>query len=321
MTTPLISVVVPTRDRPDRLARLLLACIKNQSFHRFECLVIDDGSNDETLSKYDGIWKTLDDRFVLHRRATGDRGSGPGRARNIGIELARGIYIAFCDDDDAWVRDDHLSAAAAALSKYEADLFFANLQTSNCGEIVTPDWFWVAENRLRRNPLAGETNLFQVSREDMSRLLAHRCLHADTLVVSKTLLAEIGMYCDSVQFAEDHDFSFRLADAARKILFRSVICADLDVSHHPSAARRYDEQERILFSILACLRAELQVVNPRLRRTARSNRAWRMLELARLMIEAGRRRTSCELAAQAMLIRPSLEALRIIARALRSGQP
>jgi hypothetical protein len=231
--------------------------------------------------------------------------------------LARGVYVAFCDDDDLWVRDDHLSVAASALQKFEADLFFANMQSSDRGKIVISDWFSVAGASLRGNPLPGEVDLFHVTRKAMCRVLAHRCLHADTLVVKKTLLAKIGMYCDTVRFAEDHDFAFRVADASKKTLFRSVVCADLDVSQHPSAARDYDEQERVLFSILACLRAETQVTDAGLRRVARSNRAWRMLELARFMMDTGRRRATCELAVQALLTRPSVEALRIIARALK----
>src|ERR1700730_9192683 len=106
MTVPTISIVIPTRDRPDSLIRLLL-CIKQQSYEDFECIVIDDGSACKTVSRYDKIWQSLDSRFKLRRKPMRERGGGPAKARNVGIALARGSFVAFCDDDDLWVRNDH----------------------------------------------------------------------------------------------------------------------------------------------------------------------------------------------------------------------
>jgi glycosyltransferase involved in cell wall biosynthesis len=317
LMVPTISIVIPTHDRPDTLARLLL-CIKQkqQSYHEFECLVIDDGSSDATLTKYDAIWTTLDDRFHLHLKGKNERGGGPGKTRNIGIRLARGRFIAFCDDDDMWIRDDHLSESVAALTKYEADLFFANMQTSRDGDIIIRDWCSVASGLLSHNPTRGTGDIFQVTIKDVRRFLVQRIIHTDTLVVEKRLMTQVGMYYEREIFGEDYDIIFRLVDNARKIIFRSTVVANLDVSPHPSFIRSYQVQERLLLTILAALRAETQVADPGLRRVARSNRAWFMVELAQLMLQDGRRRQTCELAAQALLVHPSGEALRLIGRAL-----
>jgi glycosyltransferase involved in cell wall biosynthesis len=84
---PTVTVVIPTRDRPDRLTRLL-RCVRQQSFRDFECLVVDDRSRPETLAHYQGIWRDLDERFVLHTNPMSTRGGGgPGTARNTGIRL------------------------------------------------------------------------------------------------------------------------------------------------------------------------------------------------------------------------------------------
>ena len=123
MTIPTVSVVVPTYNRADSLGRLL-RCIARQSYQYFECLVIDDGSNDQTQAQYEAIWQGLDTRFRLYLKSKDDRRFGPARSRNRGIELAQGAFIAFCDDDDFWIRDDHLSTAVRLLMQYQADSLF-----------------------------------------------------------------------------------------------------------------------------------------------------------------------------------------------------
>jgi glycosyltransferase involved in cell wall biosynthesis len=312
---PTVSIVIPTRDRPDKLARLLLR-VKKQLYQDFECLVIDDGSSDDTLDKYDIIWNTLDDRFVLKRKGKSERGGGPGKTRNTGIRLSHGDFIAFCDDDDLWIRDDHLSEAVAALTKYEADLFIANMQLSNDGNVINPDWFSIGARYLWKNPVSPKHDIYLVTREDIGRFLLHGSIHANTLVVNKALMTKAGMYYEREIFGEDYDITFRLADNANKILIRSAVVADLDVTDHPSFIRSYEAQELMLFVILASLRAETQVADAGLRRVARSNRAWFILELARRMLAEGRCKQARELAVQSILLRPTMAAIRTIARTI-----
>src|SRR5665647_3647318 len=111
MSQPSITVVIPTHNRAATLTRLL-HCVQQQDQEDFECIVVDDGSTAEILAAYADIWKTLDDRFVLHARPRlAGRTSGPSATRNTGITLARAPIVAFCDDDDLWSRNDHLSVA------------------------------------------------------------------------------------------------------------------------------------------------------------------------------------------------------------------
>lgn len=101
---PEVSVVVPTRDRPERLARLLRA-LESQTLGagRFEVVVCDDGSTDPTvatvLARASAPAPLGAARrpalTVLRRRDAG----GPAVARNAGWRAARGALVAFVDDD------------------------------------------------------------------------------------------------------------------------------------------------------------------------------------------------------------------------------
>lgn len=107
---PLVSVVLPTRDRIEFLPRALRTVL-GQTGVDLECIVVDDGSTDGT-----GEWLlTLDDPRVVIVETEGAR--GPSAARNRGIEMARGRFVAFQDSDDEWL-DGKL---AAQLEAFERD--------------------------------------------------------------------------------------------------------------------------------------------------------------------------------------------------------
>lgn len=313
---PMVSVVIATRNRATALQRLL-ACVREQDFADFECIVLDDASTTDTWSAYDAIWRVLDARFSLHPRVDRQSG-GPSSMRNRGIALARGKYVAFCDDDDRWVRRDHLSTAVRALEAHNADLFFAAMQTAAQGEVKDTDLYAPARTALQRHAI--EPGLYQVDVDGMIGLIRHRTLHTDTIVASRALLHDAGLYWEKTSLAEDRDLSFRLADRAKKILFRPDIVGELDVSQHASLYRTYAHEEKALFAYLATLHSELAVRHPKLRRLARANRAWDLLDLTRAALDGGRRRQAREFALQSLLLHPTWSALRLLFSSARNGR-
>lgn len=108
--SPTTSVVIPTRDRPERL-RDCLAALEAQTAAAFEVVVVDDGSTDTA-----GVAAAVDARpGTTLVRATG---CGPAAARNLGARHATGSVLCFTDDDcrpgREWVRALTASIAAGA---------------------------------------------------------------------------------------------------------------------------------------------------------------------------------------------------------------
>ncbi|MBU0677421.1 MAG: glycosyltransferase family 2 protein [Verrucomicrobia bacterium] len=98
MSTPQVSVVLPTHNRADMLARAIQSVL-SQTFTDFELLVISDHCEDHTAELVRGL-KDNRIRYLENRRNPGASG-----ARNTGLEESRAPYIAFLDDDDEWTAD------------------------------------------------------------------------------------------------------------------------------------------------------------------------------------------------------------------------
>jgi len=94
--TPLVSVVIPTYNRASSISTVL-SSVQAQTLKDFECIVVDDGSND--VDALEAVVATLDDRFRVVRKHNG----GASAARNLGISLAKGRYIALLDSDDRFL--------------------------------------------------------------------------------------------------------------------------------------------------------------------------------------------------------------------------
>jgi glycosyltransferase involved in cell wall biosynthesis len=92
--SPAVSVVTPTYNRRQRLERVLTALdAQDAAPGTFEVVVVDDGSTDDTASFLEQR------RFRFELRHVRQANAGPARARNVGIENARGDLVLFLDDD------------------------------------------------------------------------------------------------------------------------------------------------------------------------------------------------------------------------------
>jgi glycosyltransferase involved in cell wall biosynthesis len=71
--------------------------VLSQTFQDFELIIVDDGSDDDT----EAVIHTIDDSRVKYIKC--DRNYGATHARNVGIQIASGQYVAFQDSDDQWL--------------------------------------------------------------------------------------------------------------------------------------------------------------------------------------------------------------------------
>ena len=118
MNEPLISVVIPTRNRAKQVKQAVLSVL-NQTEENLEVIVVDDGSTDGTQAAL----KDIQDarlRYVWQEHA------GACAARNKGVSLARGTYVAFQDSDDRW-RRSKLAVQLKCLRETGADAVFCQL--------------------------------------------------------------------------------------------------------------------------------------------------------------------------------------------------
>lgn len=97
MNNPKVSIIMATYNRAQFIVETLLS-VQKQTFLEWECLIIDDGGTDNTAEVIDPILK-LDNRFQLKNRPNTYQKGLPG-CRNYGLDLAKGDYIIFFDDDD-----------------------------------------------------------------------------------------------------------------------------------------------------------------------------------------------------------------------------
>lgn len=114
--TPRISVIVPLHNSANYLAQSLGSLLE-QTFDDFEAICIDDASVDDTLKRAQRI-AAHDNRFRVIALA---KNTGPAAARNAGLDLATGDYLAFLDADDYLV-PHALEILYTTATEYDLDL-------------------------------------------------------------------------------------------------------------------------------------------------------------------------------------------------------
>ena len=122
-STPLVSIIIPTYNRADMLANAIESAIK-QTYVNKQIIIVDDGSVDETrelVAQYPQV------EYIFQTNA------GQGKARNTGLQMAKGIYIASLDSDDIW-NDDFIERCVEKLEKDNVGFVFANWTQINNDE-------------------------------------------------------------------------------------------------------------------------------------------------------------------------------------------
>jgi GT2 family glycosyltransferase len=187
---PLFSVIVPTRDRPERLEECLDALARvDFPQDRLEVIVSDDGS----VAPPTAVVARFADR--LRVRLVEGENAGPGAARNRGAAQALGRFLVFTDDDCV--------AERGWLDAYERQM----ARSSDClaaGRVV---------NGLPHNPFSTATQLIvtYVYAENERRTTGTRMFSSCNFAMGADLFRKLGGFSEAFPLAagEDHDFCHR----------------------------------------------------------------------------------------------------------------
>lgn len=121
---PSVSIIIPVfkaEQYIERCARSLFS----QSFRDIEFIFVNDASPDRSIEILDSVIKLYPDRMSQCIIYNNTENSGSSESRNIGLKLASGKYIVFCDSDD-WMEQDMVAEMYYAAENKHADIIYCN---------------------------------------------------------------------------------------------------------------------------------------------------------------------------------------------------
>ncbi len=132
----MVSIIVPVYNASAYIEKTI-ATVKAQTYGDWELLLVDDCSKDDSRQKIRALMEDGSDRIRLIEK---ERNEGAAKARNTGIDAAKGRYIAFLDADDLWLPDKLEREMAFLKEKQAAFVFsayeFGNQEGTGTGKVV-----------------------------------------------------------------------------------------------------------------------------------------------------------------------------------------
>jgi len=181
---PLVSVVMPVRNRAG-VVEIALASLLEQTLERWELVVVDDGSTDDTVAVLEA-WAARDPRIRVLQQEWG----GVCAARNTALAHARSPYVAFLDSDNTW-RPDFLRLAVGSMHGQ-------GLRAAYAGMVL----------RDADDPGRMVHRAFRGSRD---ALMVVNHVDLNVLVVERELALAVGGFDVALRRWVDHDFALKLA--------------------------------------------------------------------------------------------------------------
>lgn len=177
----------------EKYLRQCIDSILNQDYQPLEILVIDDGSTDSTMQ----IIKSYGKKIRSYHQVN----SGIAEARNKGIELANGDYIAFLDADDIWI-PGKISTQITVFRKYpHYDVVYGNFKRISAS---------VVNNDLETQPMKPEIDK-NWSGCLYPRMLMDSWVHIITAMAPKKIFIDVGGFDPDKKIGEDYDFWIRVS--------------------------------------------------------------------------------------------------------------
>jgi len=186
---PTVSVIIPTYNRAPLIGRAIQSVL-DQTYQDFELIVVDDGSKDDTE---DIVTKINDARIIYVRH---ERNKGAHAARNTGIAMARGEYIAFQDSDDVWLPE-----------KLERQIQAFKIATENVGVVYTG--FWRIEGD--KKTYIPSPKLQRLEGDIHNELLRDNFVGTPVAVIKRECFAKAGVFDEGLPCLEDWELFIRIS--------------------------------------------------------------------------------------------------------------
>ena len=254
-TTPLtsrVSIILPTYNRAGFLPQAF-ASIQAQTHQDWELIVVDDGSTDNTAELVERLATALPGRVKYRKQAN----QGAYGARNTGLDLVTGDYVAFYDSDDLWL-PPYLEHCVRALSQHaDLDWVYGACRTVNfsTSEVLAPTTFEVSGQPRPFRQLPAER------RGDFHVLPAHGLVECALLhglycglqnsVIRRRVFERERFLASDRNEAEDQVFVIRVIKAGFRLAYFEEVVVQYHVHESNSSGsatgrQTLDRQRRLL---------------------------------------------------------------------------
>lgn len=192
---PLVSIVIPTYQRPHFLARAINSCL-NQTYGNVEVIVVDDNDPDtEARTETESLMSTFSNvsnlRYIRH-----EKNKNGSAARNTGWRASSGEYITFLDDDDE-----------ISSEKIEKQI--------ECMESLPADYGACYTAYIIKMPNGTEQHSVTCDQGDVSMKALMRTLYlgsGSNLLLRKSVVDEVNGYDESFRRNQDIEFMARVSE-------------------------------------------------------------------------------------------------------------
>ncbi len=190
MKQPLVSIIIPTFNRAHLIGETLDSVLA-QTYTNWECIVVDDGSTDNTdvvIRNY----MQKDVRVQFHQRPK-DRLPGGNAARNYGVIVSKGTYINFLDSDD-YFHPKTIEIKVQYMLRFDCNIVISK------NTRVYSDLF-------KKNNI--EYKVFNSNSFDIDFILSRNQILIGDPMIDRKLIKKV-QFDDNLKRGQDHDFFIRL---------------------------------------------------------------------------------------------------------------
>ncbi|NLB35451.1 MAG: glycosyltransferase [Elusimicrobia bacterium] len=227
MNTPFFSVIIPVYNREKYISKALDSVL-SQTMEDFECIIVDDGSEDSTCE----VLKKYRDKRI---KILSQKNSGPSAARNRGISEASGRFISFLDSDDWW-KKDKLKVTYQAIQERPDIKIFHTLERWYRGGVHL-------NQKKKHRPPTGEV---------FGRALKICSISLSTATIRYDVFEKYGLFDESFPACEDYEFWLRITSREKVHLIEEVL-TEKEGGHKDQQSKKYPAMD--LFRIRAICKA------------------------------------------------------------------